>query len=242
MKNLIAILVLLLLVGGAYFLITNNSGSPEEAAATETFTFRSNEKQITIQYDETGDKAFLTLDGERYELDRAISASGARYLSADEDIEYWEHQGTATVRIGGEVVFEGTQSTDTNPATRDPSQDTREELEGTTWQWKETQYNNDEIVTPDEPESFILSFLEEGRFTATTDCNGLSGNYTVTETSIDLGEIVSTKMFCEGSQEDIFKEMLSRSNDYIVTGEGELALMLEMDSGSVIFTPVSDTE
>lgn len=241
MKNFIILLAVLLVLGGAYFLITtNNDESGQVDYTSEVFTFESNDESISIQFDGAGDRAELVFGGETYTLERAVSASGARYLSADESVEYWEHQGSATVRVNEELVFEGVrQDTEVNDL-RDPSLDSRDGLEGTSWQWKETLYNNDDVVTPNNPEAFVLSFMENGRFSASTDCNGLSGNYEVTDSALNFGEMASTKMFCEGSQEEEFTAMLSESVNYINTGEGELALMLAYDSGSVIFTPVAE--
>lgn len=240
MKNIIIILVGLLVIGGAYYLITANNEPGQTTHTSQTYTFISGDESITIQYDEEGDTAELTYGGEKYQLEHVVSASGARYANEDESVVYWEHQGTATVWMNDEVVFEGSPSGEGE--LRDPSLDTRDELEGTSWLWKETLYNNDDVIAPNNPEAFVLSFMEEGRFSATTDCNGLGGKYTVTDSSISFGEIASTKMFCEGSQENEFTTMLSNSINYINTGEGELALMLEMDTGSVIFTPVVEGE
>lgn len=241
MKNLIIFLVVIAVLVGAYFLITTKSDPESAVTWGETYTFTSEEGDITVRFDELGDKAELTLGGVKHELERAISASGARYLSADESVEYWEHQGTATVRIDDEVVFEGAAAVDDEPELRDPSEDTRESLEGTSWQWKETLYNNDEVVTPVRPEEFILTFMEDGRFSAETDCNTRMGSYAVTESSLEFGEaMASTKMACEESQEEEFAAMLVETVNYLVTGEGELALMLKFDSGSMMFTPVSE--
>lgn len=41
------------------------------------------------------------------ELKIAESGSGARYLSPDGKIEFWEHQGEATVKVDGKEVFVG---------------------------------------------------------------------------------------------------------------------------------------
>jgi membrane-bound inhibitor of C-type lysozyme len=42
----------------------------------------------------------FTPDGEKFELERAVSASGARY--AGEDAEIWDKAGSATLRIGSD--------------------------------------------------------------------------------------------------------------------------------------------
>lgn len=41
------------------------------------------------------------------ELKQAVSASGARYLSADNKVEFWEHQGEVTLSIDGKQIFVG---------------------------------------------------------------------------------------------------------------------------------------
>ena len=41
------------------------------------------------------------------ELKSDISASGARYTNADGKIEFWEHQGEASISIDGKNVFTG---------------------------------------------------------------------------------------------------------------------------------------
>jgi putative hemolysin len=42
------------------------------------------------------------------ELPVAPSGSGARYLSPDRTIDFWEHQGEATLTVNGKVLFRGT--------------------------------------------------------------------------------------------------------------------------------------
>ena len=114
-----------------------------------------------------------------------------------------------------------------------------QKLQSTNWQWKETQYSNGDMVTPQDADAFVLSFEGE-RFGATTDCNNLMGQYSAGESSISFSQIASTLKACAGeTQEGDFKEMLSQSQGYLFTEAGNLALTLEVDSGSVIFTPVA---
>jgi heat shock protein HslJ len=54
---------------------------------------------------------------------------------------------------------------------------------------------------------------------------------------IETGPFMMTKMFCEGSQEMEFQDMLDEPMTFMFTDAGELVLMLPYDSGSVIFTP-----
>lgn len=235
MRNLIIFLVIIVLLGGAYFLITKKDKSGQTSYTSPVYTFVSDDKEISIQYNTDGDKAELTLDGKKYELESAVSGSGARYLSADGTVEYWEHQGEATVKVNGETVFQGERK---DSSSNTPSASTGD-LGGTSWVWKETLYNNDDVVTPKEKDAFVLKFGEDGKFSATTDCNNVMGSYTVDGSALSFGEdMASTKMACgEDTQEEVFTKMLIETTGHLITDDGNLALELKLDTGSVIFTP-----
>jgi hypothetical protein len=46
---------------------------------------------------------------------------------------------------------------------------------------------------------------------------------------------MSTKMFCEGSQENVFSQSLTEVVSYLFTTRGELILEIKMDSGVMVF-------
>lgn len=75
------------------FAIYTNSSSTLEA------NFRIKSNTVIINSKE--------LDVNFLELNSAVSASGIRYLSSDEKVEFWEHQGEATLSIDGKQVFVG---------------------------------------------------------------------------------------------------------------------------------------
>ena len=104
-----------------------------------------------------------------------------------------------------------------------------------TWNWVETRYNDGKIVYPKKANKFTITFSKDKRFSLTTDCNAMSGEYVVTGKSIKFQKIISTLMACEGSQEEDFSKMIQDSNEYIFTNKGELVLNIKYDSGSVIF-------
>jgi heat shock protein HslJ len=114
----------------------------------------------------------------------------------------------------------------------DPSRMT---LDMKPWVWVSTLLNDETVVTPKEPGSFVLTFAEDGTFSVQTDCNAMGGKYTVDESSIAFSEIVSTKMYCEGSQEGTFSEYLMNTSQYHFTARGQLILDLKFDSGTVEF-------
>ncbi len=106
------------------------------------------------------------------------------------------------------------------------------------WQWKETLYSNDDVVLPTAPEKFVLTFQDDARFGATTDCNNVFGSYEATDYELSFGQIAATRKACIGdSQESVFTGMLEETQGYMFN-EGNLVLLLKFDSGSVVFEPV----
>jgi heat shock protein HslJ len=103
------------------------------------------------------------------------------------------------------------------------------------WNWINTTYSDDKGVTPKVPGKFTLTLKTDKTFSATTDCNGVGGEYTVKGNQISFTKMMSTLMFCEGSQEADFSKMLAEVQNFLFTSKGELVLGLQMDSGSVFF-------
>lgn len=66
--------------------------------------------EVFASYNLKTDKAYMSsldLFMNNLELDHAVSGSGARYLSANGEVELWEHQGEGAVSVRGEEVFVG---------------------------------------------------------------------------------------------------------------------------------------
>lgn len=106
------------------------------------------------------------------------------------------------------------------------------------WTWISAgfQKDSDDVLRPKQEGAFTLEFLEFGRFSATTDCNQMGGNYALgADKAITFSEIVSTKKYCEGSQESEFAQLLTNTSHYHFTSRGELILDLKFDSGTVTF-------
>ena len=108
-------------------------------------------------------------------------------------------------------------------------------LQSKTWTWVTTIYNDDTVHTPNKTDAFTMTFTDEGRVQITTDCNNMQGGYTVTENRIEFSQMIATRMYCEGSQEDLFAKMLENVTSYFIDDSGRLILELKYDSGSVIF-------
>lgn len=104
-----------------------------------------------------------------------------------------------------------------------------------TWEWISTLYNNDTTIAPKKAKSFTLTFKKNGSFSATTDCNSMSGTYSAKDNKILFSDIASTRMYCDGSQEGEFAKMLQEVQSYHFTSKGELIFDFKFDSGVFIF-------
>ena len=110
-----------------------------------------------------------------------------------------------------------------------------EGLQSKTWTWERTFYNNDTEHTPNEPGAFTLTFTEDGQVQVGTDCNNMRGAYTVTDNRIEFTQMMSTRMHCEGSQEQLFAGQLENVTSFFIDDQGRLILEFKYDSGSMIF-------
>lgn len=111
----------------------------------------------------------------------------------------------------------------------------RMKLDMKKWNWISALYNDGKKAEPKKPGKFTLTFSTDGKVSGTTDCNSFGGSYTVTDNRIVFGDMFSTKMYCEGSQEGEFMNLLRNTSGFHFTSRGELILDLKFDSGSVIF-------
>ena len=108
-------------------------------------------------------------------------------------------------------------------------------LDMKTWVWINTQYNNDSSVVPLKSDVFTITFGDDKRVRIGTDCNRMQGTYKVEAKQIQFGEMLSTRMYCKGSQEKLFEKMLQQVSSYSFTSRGQLILELKYDSGSIVF-------
>lgn len=124
----------------------------------------------------------------------------------------------------------------TDEPTTDES--TTPDLAGTSWQWVNTAMNDGTTTEPNKPESFVLSFGQDGRISSTTDCNSINATYTSNQGELIFGPLAMTKMFCEGSQESAYAKSLGEVAAYLVNGD-TLSLAIKFDSGIMEFTRVN---
>ena len=124
-----------------------------------------------------------------------------------------------------------------------PTADTTPEeltLEGTSWRWVATVYEDETRVEPVQAEAFRAEFTTDGDFFSTTDCNSMRGSYEASEGSLSFGPLATTLMYCEGSQEQEYGSALGSVNAYGFNESGQLVLTFE--SGAMIFQEVEANE
>lgn len=128
------------------------------------------------------------------------------------------------------------------PETTDVSDESRPvdevpELVETSWVWEETRYSESEDVLPNDPGSFVLSFIDAERFGAQTDCNNVAGTYTLEEDRITLSQMMSTKMACMNeTQEAEFTSMLEAVETVSTDDAGRLLLEFGDGNGEMVFS------
>jgi heat shock protein HslJ len=98
---------------------------------------------------------------------------------------------------------------------------------GKTFMWEKTVEKDGNSTTPKMKDAFAFTIDAEGRISIKTDCNSYSGETTLTATTITIGLLMSTMMFCDGSQEADFTSTLASVSTYrfvdtslILSGKG----------------------
>lgn len=102
-----------------------------------------------------------------------------------------------------------------------------------TWTWTKTTSGTTTTVTPKKETAFTITFTETGSIQGTTDCNKFLGTYTATSNKISLSQLGSTKMYCEGSQEQDFTNTLQKISAYTIDKDNNL--ILTTASGTMVF-------
>jgi heat shock protein HslJ len=230
-KNVLLITIALAALGGGWYFM--NKKPVQETVAPVTTgveTIRVNYVSMTgesvvVEYTGTASALLRSDDIGIARFDAAVSASGARYVSADGTLVLWNKGDTVTVSRGETVIFEGTR----------PAEVGEKSALNATWKWVENE--GESTFTPNQKDAFTLTFEVDGGVSGTTDCNSFSGAYdVVADGSLSFGPQASTKMFCDGSQETEFSESLRRVTSYAVSGE-TLVLVIADGETRMVFEP-----
>lgn len=113
----------------------------------------------------------------------------------------------------------------------------RPTLGGVIWDWHEFQDMNDSTLVLDDPQSYTLEFLPEGRLAIKADCNRGFGVYRTDGPAIELKVMGLTRALCPpGSHMDRFLRDIELSNSHVFRN-GNLYLALPVDAGILEFRP-----
>lgn len=115
-----------------------------------------------------------------------------------------------------------------------PSEVVAPPLEGTEWVWRRSDHADGLPAVP-AGEQFLLEFSADGTLTSTTDCNRMGGTYVRDGEVLSLGSFVSTKMYCEGSLEQVYADDLALVSAHTIE-DNRLTLILNRDVGMMYFT------
>ena len=241
MKKILIILLIILL---AVLILVKD----REVADDSNFLC-SNGGEISIDYtNEEKTALLLSVPGAEFLLTQSTTSSGERFVNEDGTVVFYKEGSLANIEIDGEILYEKCEpaknKSDKQDKTKDKDSGLNMEIFGellveNKWQWIETLYSNDGVITPNNPEEFILTFGNNSEFSAITDCNTIMGSYTLGANSIVFKQMASTLKGCpETSQEQEFVGMLGEVERFWLTPDGALALTLKYDSGSMIFVPV----
>ncbi|HET8581199.1 MAG TPA: MliC family protein [Candidatus Paceibacterota bacterium] len=108
-KAIWAIIILILIIGGGYY-YWHRTSAQQPAANGTTVTFAcAAGKSITATFYPSDDSHvdLVLSDGRSLSVPHAMSASGARYATADESFVFWNEGNTAFITEGGSQTFEG---------------------------------------------------------------------------------------------------------------------------------------
>jgi heat shock protein HslJ len=108
-------------------------------------------------------------------------------------------------------------------------------LDMKTWVWQKAEYNDGRTIVPSTSGVFTLTLSNDGSVAIGTDCNNAGGDYTAAGGNITFTDIYATLMYCEGSQETEFLQLLGDTATFHFTSRGELVFGLKYDSGTVTF-------
>jgi len=102
------------------------------------------------------------------------------------------------------------------------------------WTWIRTVYADGRIVESKRPGTFGLMFGSDGHVSVDTDCNTMGGTYMTSGASLTFSNIMSTLMYCEGSQESEFSAMLGNVSAFSLMSDGRLLLQFRGNEGEMI--------
>lgn len=220
-KNIIVIIIVLLLfIIGVWF------SSGDDVMVEELITYNyvtESGDSLEVIYNPTTNKVKLKgLNWSDLEFDQIVSASGARYENRNEDLVLWNKGGEISLFKGDEIILTAYTNLVPQPVN---------ELINQEWIWVSAIRGGEEI-NPNQTDSFSINFQSDGLIRGTTDCNSFSADYSLDGNKVILGPLASTKMFCQNSQEQVFIDLISGINNFVIEDN---SLVLNSTTSSMFF-------
>ena len=108
------------------------------------------------------------------------------------------------------------------------------------WEWRRLEESNGRTLVPDDPAAYTLRFQADGSVHVRADCNTGGGRFQVDGPTMVIEAPAMTRMACdEGSLADEFVRNLEGVTSFSLV-RGDLALILPMDAGVLLFTARAD--
>lgn len=213
----------------------------DHAQEATTFVSSDNE-EISVVF--AGDH--LDLTGLGYEdllLQQVEAASDARYENREANLVLWNKGEEVTIYRDEEVLFSGVHKEHGYEHGHEADElhepesdvDVAISLQGKTWVWEKYQAADGSTVAPRQVDAFTLTFGDQSQISGRTDCNNFGGSFTLSGNELEFGPFMSTKMYCEGSQESEFLGYLGSGHLTVTMSGSELILKQEKEGGELHF-------
>jgi heat shock protein HslJ len=254
-KNIFfSLLAILIVLGGAVFLLNNylypaklEVEEPQRVALSGVYLCMPVREGMQDQGDcasgiQTGEGTYYAIDfglmsqgvPQIVEGDR-IQASGIVTPIENLSTDYWRRYPAVGIFSVTDSLSVTKEESAAPLSSSTPLQSDAEasSLFDTSWVWLYSDMHNGTRIDAKEGE-FVLSFKDGASFGSTSDCNSMSGIYSIDGEVLSLGGIAMTLMYCEGSQEGEYVSQLELVNSYHIEGD-TLMLQLDRDFGVMVF-------
>jgi heat shock protein HslJ len=112
---------------------------------------------------------------------------------------------------------------------------TPSDLQGRTWRLVSLQRGTAPPTAIDDPSRYTIRLLEEGRVAVKSDCNTCGGPYSGGDSSISIGPLACTKVFCGTASLD--QEFVTALEGAASPSRNDAELVLRRDDVTLRFQP-----
>lgn len=215
-----------LLLAAAMALTSCNQPAATEATSSSaaptptTIHMRCGDDTLIARYSADGSQVRVAFGDHQLDMQQAISASGARYVAADDDsTEFWSKGAAAWLKIGGHEYPE-CSTVDVPSSTAEPAAGAAAPLLGVEWVVEDLDGNG--IV---DDSRATLVFGSDGSVAGRASCNRYSAQYTVDGSKISLTPGIATMMACAPAlmtQEQRFFDVIKNAQSWQIDDNGLL--------------------